>query len=184
MSQGVILVDIRPFATRDGDQLVLEAGSAVRHLLAVQGEDLLFTTAESLEELEGNRGVDEQYADLPRLLEVLDLEDAHVVTSIIVPSPESDEPTVREQMIATRIDSADTHTTRGAVRTDGDAEALADLLLQHSVTDTGEIGVIDTQVDGDMVALELSETDPESFYGWEALPVAHRTRLRTSPRGS
>lgn len=176
---------LEPYVVRDGDQLRVADGSeptisVYTRIVAPLGDDLVFTTEESLDGFDAEESVAELFADLGELVAGMDLEDPHLVTGALHTDPAEtmNGPRATAYLFGTRFDSAEAYTTRGAVRVEGDAGVLAQRLQDEarSRSDelTGLLRVVEAEADGDLVRVEISSGSPEDDLFWQAPQQFHR----------
>src|SRR5699024_3818035 len=129
--------------SREGDQLHSQEPGIIPPVTSVDaavGEDLLFTVDETLDGLDSGESTAEEFSDLPGLLAAIALDDAHVAAGAVARGHDRGGEAV-EWMWATRFDSEQEHTTRGAVRVDGDAGAYAQRLRDGAPRTNGRMVV-------------------------------------------
>lgn len=156
------------FYAREGDELrfVPAEGEDPRlgprtQLIAPVEKDLLFTSAESTAGIDGDGSLAELFTDLPGLLAAVDLEDAHLATTVRGSTPEDGSDHASEWLWATRFEDAEECTTRGAARVVGDITAYAERLLDAAARHEDRLHVVEAEVDEDLLLMTLS-TSSES----------------------
>lgn len=165
-------------ATREGDTLVLEGERIERTVVAAIGEDLVATTAPSADDLDGRPTAESLYEDLDDLLALLELENAHLMTSVIRPADDGAvEAYAREAVVATRFESSEEHASRGVLRAEGDAAELAQRLLDPEELQEGQLVAETAEVDGQLISVGVSSSDLDAYLGTEALELLHRSFL-------
>ena len=138
------------------------------------GEDLVFTTEDSLAGLDAEDTVDQLFDDLAGLWSAADPGDAHLATAVRAghPGHEVNDGDVSELLWATRFDSPEQHTTLGVLRALGDPSALAAQWEQ----DNPDIPVETIEVEDDLVIISLigEPKKNEDTFAWQVLPNLHR----------
>ena len=148
---------------RDGDELRHDAdswdlSSGRFRLAAAVGEDLLLTTDDSTDGLDAADSAADSFADLPGLLAVIDLEDAHVALGTNVAEYADEEgDAVLEWVWATRFVSEQEHSTVGAVRVRGDADAIAQQLRDGAEQSPTGMRLAAAEVDGDVIRMHAAD---------------------------
>lgn len=175
-----------PYVKRDGDELRVAEGSepsvsVFTRIVAPLGEDLAFSTEETLDAFDSEESAADLFTDLGELIAAMDLEDPHLVTGGVRTdlSAAPEEPGASAYVFGTRFDSAERTTTRGAVRVHGEAEVVAQRMLDEadSMADelTGLLRVVGAEAEGDLVRVEISSGSPEDDLFWEAPTQFHRS---------
>lgn len=138
------------------------------------GEDLVFTTEDSLEGIDAEDTVDQLFDDLAGLWSAADPGEAHLATAVRAghPGHEVTDGDVSELLWATRFDSAEKHTTRGVLRALEDPNALAARWEQ----DNPDIPVESIDVEDDLVIISLvgEPKKNEDTFAWQLLPRLHQ----------
>lgn len=179
-----------PYVVREGDQLRVAEGSDPRasvytRIVASLGEDLVFTTEETLDGFDAEESVADLFVDLGELVSEMDLEDPHLVSGTVFTDVSNfgDDAHATAYVFGSRFDSAEQCTTRGAVRVEGDAGVVAQRLKDEAPPEddelTGFLRVVEAEADGDLVRVEISTGSPEDDLFWQAPEQFHRN----TPRG-
>ncbi|MGP9680775.1 MULTISPECIES: hypothetical protein [unclassified Brachybacterium] len=173
------------YVVRDGDRLRVAEGfepatSIYTRIAAPLGEDLAFSTDETLDGFDAEESVADLFPDRGELIAAMDLEDPHLVTgaSYTDLSEASDAPGPTAFVFGTRFDSAEAYTTRGAVRVHGDAKVVATRMLDEASSKgdemTGLLRVVAAKAEGDLVRVEISSGSPEDDLFWDAPKHFHQ----------
>lgn len=176
-------------AERSGDELRVTDSTRnpddpATRLIAAVGDDLVLTTAETADGLDSEDSVVDLFTDLGELFSTMDLEEPHLVTGALLGTAAtgSGAPFATTHLVATRFDSPEHFTSRGAARVQGDAEVVAQRMLEAGKADqelTGAIRVIGAEADGDLVALEFASSAPQDDLYSQSVEQFHRN----PPRG-
>lgn len=158
--------------TREGDELqragtgdALRADHTAR--IAAAGDDLLWTSDGAAGSVDMGDSATTLFHDLPGVLDALDLKDSHLARGAVTLEGTAEGNGATEWLWATRFDSAEEHTTRGALRVDGDAGAFAQRLLAGAASARTRMIVQDAEVDGDLVQVTISNDAPSGEEDWE-----------------
>jgi hypothetical protein len=170
--------------TRDGDALRLAEDQRGTEppsvqLIAQLGEDLVITTSDSTDVFDTGESTASGFRDLPTLLAALDLDDAHLACGCALPDPGPDQ--ALEWIWATRFDGTDDHTTRGAVRVQGDAAEYARRLVDGAADADTRIVVQEAEADGDLIAVTLSHDRPVDAHGWDDVRHFYASMMLSDP---
>lgn len=160
------------YFTREGDALVLESDDTMPQagrtaLIAPIGDDLLWTSAATADGIDTGESAASLFNDLPGLLAAIDLEDAHLSRGAVAGEGSTDGDRAIEWLWATRLDAAEEHTTRGAIRVEGDAGAFAQRLLDGAPDTRGRMVVQEAEADGDLVRVTISREPPGEDADWD-----------------
>ncbi|MDO5661564.1 MAG: hypothetical protein Q4G40_02610 [Brachybacterium sp.] len=150
---------------RDGDELRLrEDHPMAEHMgqlrIILDGQDIAVTGAEDPGDvLDTGSSFAEAFTDLDELLSAVDVSDPHVLTGTH-PSTEipfgSGGGKILEWVYATAMEDEQAQTTHGAIRVDGDAAGLRDLVLEGAgETTSSTLQPTEVEVDGDLLHLVL-----------------------------
>ncbi|MEE1619317.1 hypothetical protein [Brachybacterium sp. J153] len=139
---------------RDGELLRSTAEDArtgpLTRLIAPVGDDLLFTSAESADGVDTGSAISELFTDLS----ALDLGEAHLTTAML-----GETEGAAEWQWSTLFESPEQHSTRGVIRADGDADALAERVHAGAEDAPDWQHVDEVEVDSEFLRLTLTPTD-------------------------
>lgn len=161
--------------TRDGDLLrpdsdLLEraglpapADSLVPATIGAVSGDLVFTSEDSLESIDGRNPLSPEDLGLQEMLDAIDLPGAHIARGLWRESP--DEP-YSSYLWMSELDGFPDVTTRGAVRATGDPQELADTIEEAASTwMSGPVVRMDSlEIEEDLLIIELEVTQGERPY--------------------